>query len=122
MAYTVPTYATFIARFPVFATQDETLIETLITEAQRVVDTTWLEADYTTAINYLVAHWLETDPAVGGDASGGTGEIASESFGPISVSYQKQTSSLSNSPLATTEFGRRFLEIRRGNFPAMLAV
>lgn len=122
MAYTPPTYTEFITRFPAFSGQDQTFVETLITEAQRVVDSSWLEADYALAIKYLVAHWLESDPATGGDASGGTGDIASESFGPISVSYAKLQSSLSGSSLAGTEFGRRFLEIRRGNFPAVLAV
>jgi hypothetical protein len=71
MAYTIPDYAAFIARFPIFSdtTQyPQPQVETLLVEASGQVDTDWLERDYAPAIMYLTAHMLALDNSGADDA------------------------------------------------------
>lgn len=111
MPYTVPTSAQFKLRFPVYASESDERINSILLEASSSVDQSWVEADYQPAIMYLAAHLLatsggdeddETDDNGGSDGDGG---IASESFGPLSVSYfQNGGSSGSSSSSWVSEY------------------
>ena len=91
------------------------MVQSALDEAARSVDTSWREADYADAILYLSAHWLTAE-----GSADQAGVIKSESFGPISVSYGSR--STSDEALASTQYGERFLELRRGNFGAPVLV
>ena len=126
MPYTKPTYDQFIARFPIFGDTDPGVVAALIDEATNTIDTDWVESDYQPAIMYLAAHLIATDNSgedeeveVGAEA----GAIASESFGPMSISYDNSssdTSGASSSQYGSTTYGRRFYAILVRNRPAIV--
>lgn len=126
MPYTVPTVDDFTTRFPIFENYDEDQIQSCIDEASRGVDTCWVEGDYQPAIMYLAAHLLATDASQTTDAviGGASGAIASESFGPMSVSYgSAPTDSLATSgEFGSTSYGRRYLSLLRINKPPVVVV
>lgn len=130
MPYTTPTVDQFTTRFPIFADNDPDQIEMILAEAASTgVDTDWREADYQPAIMYLAAHLLSTDNSQEGDevsiGAAGAGGVASESFGGLSISYDKgnQSGSLSSSEAyGSTEYGRRYLMMLRGNKPGVMVV
>lgn len=108
----------FFTRFPQFEDADEDVITTLLNEASRQIDTdNWTADDITPATLYLTAHLyvLETGAVDAGTEAAGA--IASESFGPLSVSYANPggTQSGSIDEIMTTIYGRRFAEIRARN-------
>lgn len=122
MSYDVPTVADFRARFPEIDATDA-VIQTAIDDAADMVDTTWLEKDFQKAILFLAAHYVTIGAAEVAGTIGDEQTIASESFGPISVSYQKTEGGASDgSSFGTTGYGRRYLELLKLNFPGMLAV
>jgi hypothetical protein len=53
MAYDLPSPSDLIARYPAFTAVDPTTIQYWLTDAQRYVDTSWIEGDYAPA---LIAH------------------------------------------------------------------
>ncbi len=110
MAVIVPTTEEIVARFP-FLDGREDQIEAILPEAQRGVDESWIEADTKTAIMYLVAHLIEAED-MGGSGSGG--EVASESFGPISVSY-REGGGVALTGYSSTLYGKRYLDLLRKN-------
>jgi hypothetical protein len=106
------------ARFPELeAGTDTDVLDLIIAEAARTVDETWLEQDYQDAIMYLAAHWLRSG---GASATQSGGAIKSETFGPISRTYESLATS--TSALGATQYGRRFMELRRSNFPAIVVI
>jgi hypothetical protein len=107
----------FFTRFPRFATADEYLIASLLEEASGQVDDSWLATDFKPATLYLVAHMYVMET---GDAATNTGAIVSESFSGMSRTYANKGSKATN--LDATEFGRRFVELRNGNFPGVVIV
>lgn len=123
MAYDVPTVDDVIARFPELADTNEDVFDLVLLEAQRRVDTTWLEGDYTTAIIYLTAHLASLanqTVSSGGDASAQF--ITSESYGRISLSYGTNGVIINSSGLQTTPYGQLFAGLVKRNFPAVLVV
>lgn len=129
MAYTVPSYAAFIARFPIFndvVAYPQAVVEAVIAEAARQIDTSWIEADYATAIMYLTAHMLALDNSAEGAEIdiGGPTSIAGESFAGMSISYKKDTptpgSAAASSIYGQTIYGRRFYDLLRKNKPPVV--
>ena len=118
MPYTLPTVDDLQARFPVFATADEYVLSFLIDEAAGQIDDSWLEKDYARAIMYLAAHLYVTEQ---GAAATRPGTIQSESFGPISRTFAVD-SSRSDESLRKTEYGRRYADLRKKNFPGVVVV
>jgi hypothetical protein len=114
MATTV-TIKDFMARFPQFddGTQDDA-VKQLLVEATQVVDDTWEDADIKPAILYLVAHQLTSEGQADSPA------VTGERLGPISMTYAAPQNG--EDPLARTEFGRRFLEIRKRNFTGPVVI
>jgi hypothetical protein len=124
MAYEAPTYAEFIARFPIFDNQvtwPQALVEAVLIEATNNIDTSWREEDYKIAIMYQTAHILSIDNAEEG-ASPQVGPqtfMSSESFAGMSMSYsQFAQGAFSNSEIwGSTSYGRRYLDLLRKNKP-----
>lgn len=54
--YAKPTAAHLMARYPAFASVDAGTVQIWLTDAERFVDDTWLEADYAAALMALAAH------------------------------------------------------------------
>lgn len=130
MPYTTPTVDQFTTRFPIFADRDPDQIQMILNEAESTgVDKSWREADYQPAIMYLAAHLLATDNSQEGDevvvGAAGSGGIAGENFGGLSISYDRgnTSGSLSSSEAyGSTEYGRRYLTMLRGNKPGVMVV
>lgn len=125
MAYTAPTYADFIARFPIFGDKDQTQIEGLLVEGANNIDNTWREVDYAPAIMYWTAHMLSLDNSQEGDSVeiGGQSPIASESFGGMSLSYatgSKSSDPVSMTSWGLTQYGRRYYALLIKNKPAVV--
>lgn len=129
MAYTVPTAANLKARYPEFDAVSDDLVTLVITEAAGAVSTLWLERDYAPAIMLLTAHMLVTEGAVeranpDGDGTSSmttTGAVKSYRVGDVQVSYAGAgegagSASGDLSGLSATEYGKRFLALRRANF------
>lgn len=129
MPYTIPTVDQFRTRFPIFDSAEDGLITVLLEEASGHVGTDWRESDYQPAIMYLAAHLLATDNSGEGEeveyGPAGGGEVASESFGGMSISYKSGNTggSLSASErYGSTTYGRRYLALLRSNVPAIVAI
>jgi hypothetical protein len=129
MAYDAPTVTEFRTRFPIFEEKEDALIQMLLDEAAGQVSTDWVEADYKPAIMYLAAHLLATDNSEEGDEveiGSGDSQIASESFGGMSVSYNNGAGAAgslsSNQRYGSTVYGRRYLSLLRANIPAIAAI
>jgi hypothetical protein len=125
MSYDIPTVDDVIARVPELADTSSDVFELVLLEAQRRVDTTWLEGDYTTALIYLTAHLASIANQTvesGGDTSSQL--ITSESLGRISLSYGTGGAAAAVSPsgLQATSYGLLFLGLVKRNFPAVLVV
>jgi hypothetical protein len=123
MAYVVPDSSDFKARFPAFASYDDTYIDLVIEEAALSVNETWIETDYQPAILYLTAHLITTEAGGPGGVAGQSGPVQSESFGPISKSYAVAKGASGNVSLySSTEYGRRYLTLLKRNFPAVAVI
>ena len=114
MAQITITVDDVLTRFPQFDGKDDQ-IEFLIPEAARLVADTWNEDDQRSALLYLVAHLLVSEDSA--DAY----PVTSESLGPISVSYAVPSNATLD-PFRNTEFGRRYLDIRRRQIGASVVV
>lgn len=119
MSYDAPTPEEFLASFPEFNDAEPTRLTDALTEAGRNVDTTWFEDDYQPAYKLYAAHVLALGNLAadtGGEPS--SGQIASESLGPISVSYTKGTAPVFDANgLGATSYGQRYsrlLMLNRG--------
>jgi hypothetical protein len=121
MAFTDPTAATLKEDFPEFTSYDDPTIDRAISVAKRMVDQSWTEGDYTRAIELYACHLLTNgDLAVATSGTGGV--IASESLGPVSVSYQSGSQQADASGLSATVYGKEFallLRLNRGGARAM---
>jgi hypothetical protein len=129
MPYTTPTVDQFRTRFPIFDDREDELITMLLDEASGHVGLDWRESDYQPAILYLAAHLLATDNSAEGEdvEFGGAGgdQVASESFGGMSISYKTNSgggSLSSNERFGSTEYGRRYLTLLRNNVPGIMAI
>ena len=129
MAYEVPTTDDVKERFTRFADVDDDIIDILIAEAIRDIDTSWFEADYINGILYLVAHKMIMEDVLNESSPGFTqssGEIISEKLGDASVTYSSTSangsSGASGTDYSATVYGRRFLNLLKKNQPAILVV
>lgn len=120
--YLIPSFDEFVQRYPEFAEEDEYYITYLLTTvAPRKVDETWLVGDYALAIMAYVAHLIMVGPA-GSGGIGGSSDVVSESFGPISTTYARRALTATSSSLSETSYGRDFEEMRRANHPPILVI
>lgn len=128
MAYDAPTVAEFKTRFPALVVgKSDDLIQMFLDEANRSVDNSWIEGDYKNAIMLLAAHNMTMEDAAAGSSGGGSGSIgvASESFGGMSISYDKTDNAddaAAKSEWGGTEYGRRFYRLLKLNKPAIVSI
>jgi len=124
MAYIDPTAASVKVRYPEFAAIANTLIDLFIAEAKLWVDTSWLEGDYTIAVQTLTAHMMAAEGLLSGLSGpiATTGLVQSERLGDASITYATMHAgawSVAESWFASTPYGLKFLALRRRNFPAV---
>lgn len=117
---TRPTVVSIKTRFPEFADVEDAVVEFAIEEAALEVKGNWT-IGYNLAIVYLTAHYIASAVAASASSVGGGGDIASESFGRISISYA-QGSTASHSDLTTSSYGERFIALRDRNFGGPVVV
>lgn len=130
MAFVPPTAADLKARFPEFAPVSDSLVNLILAEALPKVGETWIEADRRPAILYLAAHLLAMEGEPGRSATGGgigaTGPVKRRKVGDVEVEYAGGGTSAGGgsdeSGFLLTHYGRRYRELMRRNFPAILAV
>jgi hypothetical protein len=134
MPYALPTAEAFKVKFPTFASVADPTVTAAIAEAGTSVDNTWIEADYQPAILYLAAHIMTLDGVVIaasdlGSAAGAinAGLVSEMKVGDVAVKLGGSSSSGggaggSGTGLASTGYGRRYLELLRRNHPAVALV
>lgn len=109
MAYTAPTAADLIARFPTFAAVAESAVTGALSEAASRVGSTWDEADWRMGQMLYAAHVLTTD------GLGASTEVQLAGFRRIKVGSLELERSVSASAggsiLSTTSFGQRYLSL-----------
>lgn len=130
MAWTAPTPADVKARFPAFAAVPDAAIQGALDEAALQVDETWVsEADFRLGRMLLAAHILTLDGLGTGAeseaAANGASGFKRMKSGQFEVERFDTAGTVpggSDGVLGTTSYGRRFLELQRRNFPAVLVV
>lgn len=133
MALTMPTAAKFKERFPMFEKLSKEHIDDVLLEAGGYVDETWIEGDQQSALLYMAAHLLLSSGALSAGVAGAVktvtrGPVTSVRVGDVSTTYASGGSSSggaavgSNDWLMLTEFGKRFLRLRRRSFPAVYVI
>lgn len=133
MALTLPSAAKFKERFPLFDKLAKERIDDALAEAGGFVDESWIEGDQQNALLYMAAHLLLASGALAAGVSGTVnavtrGPVTSVRVGDVSTTYAGGASSGSVGAeggtewLMSTEYGKRFLRIRRRSFPAVYVV
>ena len=124
MAYVSPTYNDFIMLYPAFKDVPEAQWNLFLAKAQAKVGECWLEKDYTTAQELYIAHLLE----LAGLGSGAGAELNAAGLqgirelrsGALSFSrFADQADAGAYGTLASTTYGKQFIELARLNFPAI---
>ena len=118
MAYTAPTPAELILRYPAFAAVDEEVIQYWLTDAERFVDESWIETDYAPALMARAAHemaveGLGTEAEATADLPAGVTSFKSGSF---SVQFSEGAANAKSAgSLSSTRYGSEFAALRRRN-------
>lgn len=117
MAYTAPTAATFVARFPRFTSVDDGVIGTALTEAESWVDESWTEEDFALARMLYAAHSLTLDGHGTGAESetfaAGAGGFKSMKSGALTL--DRFDTGKARGGLDETSYGQRFAVLLRKN-------
>lgn len=108
MAITADTITT---RFPgVFDALGDTLIGTIISEAENeILESVW-GASYDLGLTYLTAH-IATYTTPGGGAVGNAGPVTKRKVGDVELVFGAISAAFSD--LQATPYGQRFLQYRR---------
>lgn len=128
MAWLAPTPADLKARFPAFAAVPDEVVQGALDEAALQVDETWVsEADFRLGRLLLAAHILTLDghgtgPESEAAAAGAMGFKRMKSGQLELERFSSADAGGDGSVLGSTSYGRRFLELLRRNFPAVVVV
>lgn len=116
------TTATFIARFPEFASADVARIQIFLDDAAGMMNPDVWCSKYDVGQAYLAAHYLvkanEESAANGAGGSAAAGPVSGEAVGSVSRSYANVFSTGSggltaeDASLLTTSYGQRYVSIR----------
>lgn len=128
-----PTAAEFKGRFPIFAAVTKEVVDAVMLEAGQSVDQSWIEGDRKNALFYLTAHLLVREGHLAASAAGaGTvvtrGPVTSVRVGDVSTTYANgsaETGGVTGTggdSLLATEYGKRYVSLRRRSFPAIAVV
>jgi len=98
MAYIEPTYVDLRARYAAFAAVDDATITYWLTDAHRMVDTSWMEEDYPVALIAYAAYRM-TEEGVAGLAGSEISDIAASGV----TSFKSGTFSASFSDAAASQ-------------------
>jgi hypothetical protein len=116
--YVKPGIGHFIARYPSFAAVERSTIQAWLTDAERHVDTSWLEGDYAPAIMAYAAHML-TITGLGSEAEQTSDlpqGITSMRIGTLGLSFDGQlTRDKASGALSSTRYGAEYLALLRRN-------
>lgn len=123
MSFDAPTAAEFKARFPDFASVDDTLVDLFIGESSSAVDASWIEADYQIARMFHAAHamTLEGHGTSPQSKFAKMGDFSRVKSGDLELqrSSAQAGSGAAGETLTKTTYGQRFLELRRRSFPGV---
>lgn len=132
MTYVEPTATSFKARFPGFSSVSDAIVSAVLSEAIPQVGETWIERDRVPAILYLTAHMLimEGQPAASAAEAIKTvtrGPVKRVKVGDVETEFTGGATGSGGGSgitanLSASEYGRRYLELLRRNFPAVVAV
>lgn len=122
MAYVVPTPAELKLRYAAFAAVDDVAVQYWLTDAERVVDTSWAEADYAPALIAYAAHRMAEEKVSGFamDAASSAQASGLTNWKSASVSMQFSEASAARvaaGGLQSTRYGLDYLDLlaRRGH-------
>lgn len=99
-----------LATFPEFASADAT-IPLELAEAEQA--DLWGDVRYQQAIALRAAHMMAR-AGLGASGVSGAGNVASESIGSLSVSYDTSSGATGSDDLSTTAYGRMLMELLAG--------
>lgn len=131
MSVAIPTSFQLKQRYPAFESAGDTMVETVLADAAREVSEDWIAADQTPAILAFAAHLLTLEGyggksvSLGGSNVSVSGAVEMTKVGDVSVKFLDTSKTLytpTNGGLDETPYGRRFLELRRRSFPAVMVV
>jgi hypothetical protein len=116
MTAIMPTALSMKLKFPEFRLQDDAVLELDIEEARVSAGNQYVDdANQSLATVYLAAHYTMVRVS---RAESGTGQVVkSESFGPMSITYDtaSQPVNLDPSDFASTPYGLRYMELVKLN-------
>lgn len=119
MSNTAPTYSEFVAKYPIFATADQSLVESQLDLTTRFLDASAWGNYYSDAVEYDVAHnitiMVQMQSGLTGGQQAAAGPISSVSAAGMSTSFEsvsKSTDTDSESWYKKTGYGQMFLRLR----------
>lgn len=118
MAHTPPEVTAFRLRYPAFVAVPDQTVQYWLTDAERIVTTGWIEADYDVAIMAHAAHEMALAGLEGGSGGGGGTMEGVTSFRSASMSVtfsDAHAARLSAGGWEATRYGREFLIYLRRN-------
>lgn len=116
--YEKPAVAHLIAKYPAFANVERSTIQFWLTDAERYVDTSWMEQDYAAAIMAMAAHNLSisgfgTEAEQTSDLPQG---ITSMKIGTLGLTFDSSlTRSKAEGSLESTRYGSEYKRLLRRN-------
>ncbi len=118
MAYIKPDPAELQLRYPAFAAVADATVQYWLTDAERIVTTSWGEVDYAPGLLALAAHNMASQglgTEIGGSASLPAGVTRFKS-GEVDVSLSSEAVALKSAGgFASTPYGREFAIMLRRN-------
>lgn len=118
MAYTPPTPANLIERYPAFTAVATPTIQYWLTDAERSVDESWTEGDYPIAIMALAAHNM-TLAGLGTDAAPIAGiptGVTKLKSGQLDVTFADDAAAArAAGSLSATRYGSEYAALLRRN-------
>lgn len=119
MPYTIPTAADLKTAFPEFAAVSDAVVNEALGEAERMVDTSWTEGDYTTAIMLYACHVMALNGyGTGPDGLANSGQLAAFQTirsGQLTLTRKASASGGEASWYSMTRYGQRFWRLLRLN-------
>lgn len=106
--------ASFIVRFPEFASVDSDRIQLFLDDASLMINTAYWGDKADLGQSYLAAHYLVLGSKTEAGSSAPTGAVASRSVDGVSISYANPTiNDGSAAYYMSTAYGQRYLAIRK---------
>lgn len=119
MAYTPATADILQSTFPKFADVDDAVVETWITQARRMVDSSWCEDDRQMGEMLLAAHYMTLEGLGAGTeaqlAAEGMSDFRSVRSGSFSFTRADSADQDAAGTIMSTTYGRRFADLAQSN-------